>query len=205
MAFIPVDNCIGVELRMRLDSQRVENTLYFYKVTGWTAADLPVVFNALLVWWNTYYSVPVSNQLSLNEIKVTDLSSDVGFSFEIPTPTPKPTGDSAEPAAPNNVALCISFRTASRGRSSRGRNYVPGIPKTAITANTVDSLTVSGIAAAYNQLLVVADGLGADWVVVSRFHDNAPRTAGVVSFINAATVVDATVDSQRRRLPGRGL
>jgi hypothetical protein len=82
---------------------------------------------------------------------------------------------------------------------------VPGIPKTAITANTVDSLTVSGIAAAYNQLLVVADGLGADWVVVSRFHDNAPRTAGVVSFINAATVVDATVDSQRRRLPGRGL
>jgi len=52
---------------------------------------------------------------------------------------------------------------------------------------------------------VVADGLGADWVVVSRFHDNAPRTAGVVSFINAATVVDATVDSQRRRLPGRGL
>ena len=121
---------------MRLDSQRVENTLYFYKVTGWTAADVPVVFNALLVWWNTYYSVPVSNQLSLNEIKVTDLSSDVGFSFEIPTPTPKPTGDSAEPAAPNNVALCISFRTASRGRSSRGRNYVPGIPKTAITANT---------------------------------------------------------------------
>ena len=205
MPFVPADNVIGVEMRMRLDSQRVENTLYFYKVTGWTAADVPVVFNALLVWWNTYYSVPVSNQLSLNEIKVTDLSSPTGFAFEIPTPTPKPTGDSAEPAAPNNVALCVSFRTGSRGRSARGRNYVPGIPKTAITANTVDALTVSGIAAAYNQLLTVADGLGADWVVVSRFTAGDERPAAVISFINAATVVDSTVDSQRRRLPGRGL
>jgi hypothetical protein len=205
MPFIPVDNVIEAELRMRLDGQRIENTLYFYKVTGWSAADVPVVFNALLVWWNTYYSVPVSSQLSLNEIKITDLSSETGFAFEIPTPTPKPTGDSADPSAPNNVALCVSFRTASRGRSARGRNYVPGIPKTAITANTVDTVTTTAIAAAYNQLLTVADTLGADWCVVSRRHNNDWRPAGVVSLINAATLVDSTVDSQRRRLPGRGL
>lgn len=204
MPFVPTPNVIEAEMRMRLDTQKIENTLYFYKVTGWTAADVPVVFNALLLWWTTTYSDPLSNTLTLNEIKITDLSSDVGFAFEIPAPTPKPAGGSAEPSAPNNVALCVSFRTAGRGRSSRGRNYVPGIPKTAIAANTVNTDTTTAIAAAYNDLLTVADGFGGDWCVVSRFSGGSPRAAGLVSIITAATIVDSTVDSQRRRLPGRG-
>lgn len=205
MPFISAADVLEVEMRQRLDSQRIENTLYFRKITGWTSADVPVVFNALLTWWTAHMSVPLSNQLSLTEIKITDLSSATSFAYEIPTPTPHPTGDSAEPSAPNNVSLCVSFRTAGRGRSSRGRNYVPGIPKTAISSNTVDTLTVTGISDAYNELLAVADDIGADWVVVSRYHLNAPRPFAVMSVITGVTVVDNTVDSQRRRLPGRGL
>lgn len=204
MPFVPVPETIQVEMRMRLDGQKVENTLYFHKIGGWSAADVPVAYNALLLWWNNNYAVPLSSALTLNEIAIKDLSSETGFGFEISTPVPKPAGDSAEPALPNNVALCVSFRTASRGRSFRGRNFVPGLPRTSVTQNTVDSTQAGLISDAYNELLTVADSLGADWVVVSRFSGNAPRVTGVHTVITGATIVDLTVDSQRRRLPGRG-
>lgn len=205
MPFVPVSDTIEVDMRMRLDGQRIENTLYFFKIGGWASADVPVVYNAMLLWWNAELAVPLSNQLTLAEIGIVDLSSDSGFSYDIPTPVPNPAGDSAEPPLPNNVALCVSFRTAGRGRSRRGRNYVPGLVRTSVNNNTVDNTTAGTISDAYNELLTVAPTFDGVWVVVSRYEDGAPRVAGITTPITAATIVDHTVDSQRRRLPGRGL
>lgn len=205
MAFVPVPETIEVDMRMRLDGQRIENTLYFHKIGGWATADVPVAYNALLVWWNTHYAVPLSNQLTLKEIAITDLSSPTGFAFEIATPVPNPAGDSGDPPLPNNVALCVSFRTSFRGRSFRGRNYVPGLTHLSVTNNTVIPTTVTAIQDAYNELLTVASSLGANWVVASRYSGGTERPIGIHTNITGATVVDNTIDSQRRRLPGRGL
>lgn len=204
MAFVPIPETIEVDMRMRLDSQRIENTLYFHKIGGWATADVPVVYNALLLWWTTNLSEPLSNQLTLAEIGIQDLSSESGFAFDIATPVPNPAGGSAEPAVPNNVALCISFRTNNRGRSYRGRNYIPGLPRTAVTQNTVDSTTAATLQTAYNDLIDVAATFGADWVVASRYFNGGTRSPGIHTIITSALIVDRTVDSQRRRLPGRG-
>lgn len=44
----------------------------------------------------------------------------------------------------------------------------------------------------------------AQWVVVSRYLNNVPRTVGTSTLVLEASYRDRIVDSQRRRLPGRG-
>jgi hypothetical protein len=57
---------------------------------------------------------------------------------------------------------------------------------------------------AVNQMIVDLAGLGWTLVIVSRQHNKVARTTAEVTPILTATVVDYNVDSQRRRLTGRG-
>jgi len=210
MAFIPVENVLETEVRMLLDNQKIENTLYWFKDVGWDVAAATTLAADLLVWWNVSYAVPLSTQLSLREIYCTDLSTATSFTHTQPAPAPAPTGDVDFESEPNQVAISISFRTNLRGRSFRGRNYVSGLPGNGVLQNTVEPGTVAGIVAAYNSLFTVAATNGVEWSVVSRYSgvDGAgkpiPRAAGISTTITSVIAVDPTVDSQRRRSPGRG-
>lgn len=106
---------------------------------------------------------------------------------------------------PNNVTLAVSFRSGVTGRSFRGRNYVPGLPGSAISNNRVSATLANNIAGAY-EILMGTDAVatGFTWGVISRRTNNAPRVAGIVTPITQVVIVDTVVDSQRRRLPGRG-
>lgn len=204
MAFIPVQNTCEAQVRMSLDSQFVENTLYFYKATGIDATLMTTLGNQLLLWWTTEYAVPLATSLSLREIYLTDLSSQNGPTVTIPAPAPAPTGGVGADALPNNVAACISFRTAHRGRSYRGRNYVPALPDTMVTLNEMAPSLQADLVDAYNGLFARATTAAVTWVVVSRFENGAPRTNGNAEPVTSVVLVDPIVDSQRRRLPGRG-
>ena len=107
-------------------------------------------------------------------------------------------------AAPNSAALAVSFRTAARGRTARGRNYVFGMPQAYLVSNSFSAPFVNGVQSAYNTLIGVAADNGYTWVVASRYENNAPRTSGLTRPVTAAVVVDEVLDSQRRRLPKRG-
>jgi hypothetical protein len=204
MPFVPVADTVLAEIRMELYGQRIENTLGFRLLGGSGTAEATALANDLTIWWAELYSVPLSNELSLREVTITDLASESGYSVSVTAPTPAPTGDVNAPGLPGNVAACISFRTVSRGRSFRGRNYVPGIAEASVSGNTLDATVRAGILAAYNGLAaaVVSD----DWehVVISRFTDGAPRVAGVATPVTSYVFADNFVDSQRRRLTGRG-
>lgn len=206
MPFIPVENTLLVELRQRLDGQAIENTLYFRKPAGApTLSDAVTLANNLLVWWTTVLAPNLSNLLTLAEITVTDLSSATSFVHTQAAPVPNPTGAVAGHALPNNCALCVSFRTASRGRSFRGRNYVPGMTESGSESSRIDVVTAGLIVDAYQEVAQVAEDSLYLWVVVSRFTNNAPRVTGISTPITSVVLVDNVVDSQRRRLPGRGL
>jgi len=202
--FIPVDETVLVEMRMSLYAQKIENTLYFTKTGGWEAADFTALHNALLVWWTDTWAVGVASQVSLREIAITDLSSESATSSVVPAPTPNPTGHVTGLSLPGGSALCVAFRTLKRGRSFRGRNYVPGIGENRRSGNQVLSTMVADMQTAYNALIPLAADLGVDWVVVSRFANKLPRVTGIATKVNAAAVVDDNIDSQRRRLTGRG-
>jgi hypothetical protein len=142
-----------------------------------------------------------TNQVSLVGVKATSLESDTAPAFERPTLIP---GDLAQAAEPNNVTLAIKFLTAGRGRSARGRNYIVGLHVDAVTNNEVSSAHAAQYVTAYDELRDTSVISVGTHVVVSRFLDGVERTEGIAQTVTGVTFTDFIVDSQRRRLPGRG-
>lgn len=204
MAFIPVPNVIMGELFMTLDSQRIENTLYFETPSAPTVSNLATVNSIVANLWILGLAPLLSQDITGVATKATDLTSAISPASEVTFGSPV-SGSVGQESMPGNVALCVSFRTLFRGRSARGRNYVAGIPTTALTLNTFSSVFTDAVIEAYQDMSAAADSEGLNWCVVSRYTGGAPRTEGVAFTINTVRVVDLIADSQRRRLPGRGV
>lgn len=204
MAFVPGPNVAQAELVYSLDGQVIENTLYFEASAGLDTALMGTLASNLISLWTANFAPNLSTAVSLTQVVVTDLTTDSSPAILVPL-SPAESGEVDSPPLPNNVSLAISFKTAFRGRSSRGRNYVPCLCESQVVGNTVASLFASNIVAAYEEMLGAGGFVtGLEWGVFSRFSNGAPRTTGLFRPITAVTVFDLTVDSMRRRLPGRG-
>lgn len=210
MPFVPVLNTVLAEMRMSLDGQQVENTLWFEAAAAPTPADMTSLADLLINWWVANYAPQASVNLQLVEVVISDQTTATSAQVSM-APEEPALGTIVSDALPNNVSLTVSFRTALRGRSFRGRNYVVGIPESAAALSHLGGAYVAGWVVAYETLLSLIDTDGTfDWVVVSKFSgvdvngDPIPRVAGVTTPVTNVVVVDDVVDSQRRRLPGRG-
>jgi len=204
MPFIPAPNTLQARMRYNWGVQLIENTLYFEGSAGVSVALANSLGAALVSWWNTNFKPITSNLMALDQVYITDLTADNSFTVPYSTGLPL-TGTNATEALPFNCALCISFRTANRGRSGRGRNYVAGLTEAQQAASVVAAATRLSIVTAYQALVgagTFVPGLG--FSVVSRFHNGLPRAQCLVQPITNVLAVDDILDSQRRRLPGRG-
>jgi hypothetical protein len=203
MAFVPVTNVAMAEMRMIWDGQRVENTLYFLGGGAWNTTQLGTLAFDLRGWWDTSIAPEISNTVQLSEVYITDLTTATSPTMQAPG-GPAFEGGLAQPSLPNSVSLAVSFRTAGRGRSSRGRNFAIGLTEVQVSGNEVVGTAVDALIDAYEVLLGLPLPNTAQWVVVSRFTNGAPRTLGVAAPVTDVVIVDPVVDTQRRRLPGRG-
>lgn len=204
MAFIPVPNVLQAELRFLYGSQRCENVVYFEGSAGVTPALASSLGGQLVSWWNTHFKTPSPTIMSLVEVYITDLTAADSFTVSHVNLLPS-AGLSAVDPLPFNCAHCVSFRTAARGRSGRGRNYVMGLTDSEAAASVISTTRVNLDVAAYQALVGAGTFVaGLQFVVVSRFLNGAPRTVGIARPVTSVLSVDTTVDSQRRRLPGRG-
>lgn len=196
---------------MRMDGQQVENTLTFRLGATLTPSNLLTLCNDIEAWWIANYAPLTSGANSLVEVVATDLTTATGPSISV-SPVGGDPGGVAGDFLPMNASLAVSFRTALRGRSFRGRNYFVGLADSNVAGNTVEAGLVAAIQDAYELLLPVGGTFTDDWiwVVASRFSGvdvdghPIPRAAGLTTPITSVVIVDPTVDSARRRLPGRG-
>lgn len=210
MAFIPVANTAHVRLEGRVDGCQTINNLYFRQPGGIFFADIQSLAVNMDAWFNLSLATDLSEQWNTIATHVRDLTTQAGLVADFAS-APTAGGEPSEPA-PNNVAACISFRTGTAGRSFRGRNFLPAIPNNKITTNTLDSGFMTAVRLNFEMLLPGGGTLPGDWewVVVSRHSgvdvdgDPIPRVAGVATPVSTVVWTDPTVDSQRRRLPGRG-
>jgi len=203
MAFIPVPDTALVQLEGRVDGCVTINDLYF-QITG--GGITPVNLQALVVAVEAWWSANVIPALSEDWVSVRVVGTDQGSATgpRVESSGGDPGGVGGE-AAPNNVAACISFRTAQRGRSARGRNFIPAVPNSLITLNTLDPTFITQMTDAYNELAGPGTFLaGWEWVVASRYTLGAPRTTGVAIPIVAATFTTPYVRSMRSREIGHG-
>lgn len=204
MAFIPVPNTVMVEAVFEQAGQIVENTMYFENVDSSTdAGGITALLTEIRNTIQTELLPLLSSTIQLVRLVGTllDAVDAISITLNVSPPTAGGVGGGA---APNNVSYTISFLTASRGRSFRGRNYIAGIPDDARAGNVIDADFRTGLLAYYTELRATTSEEGWQMVVVSRYHNHLPRVTGVTTPITSFTTYDTVVDSQRRRLPGRG-
>jgi len=152
---------------------------------------------------NTDFMPYVSNELSFQEVNVLDLDSATGPSVTRNGGLPN-IGDVVEPSVPNNAAMVITRRTDLRGRSYRGRVYLPGMTRGSLADSVIWGTTRMGqMAAAYNAIWAAGTVLGWTHTVVSYQEDGVARAEGVATEVTAITVRQ-NVDDMSRRLAGRG-
>lgn len=203
MPFQPAPNIVGLKLEGVVDGCLTINDLYFEISGGVIDAVNIVTITALVAsWFATQYAPLVSENWTGTRVIGVDLGSQTG-----PTATAglAATGGVSGEAVPNNVAACISLRTAQRGRSGHGRNYIPAIANSQVTLNTLDPGVISGFETVY-LMLIGAGTFAPGWqlVVLSRQTGGAPRANGIGIPVTAAIFTKNTVSSMRSRSVGHG-
>jgi len=210
MPFVPSATEVLVQLEGSVDSQQTMNDLAFSLPGGYILSDIQSLVTNLVDWFQISFASQLSRDWSTVAVHARAQNVPNGFVVDVAA-GPTIGGVDVE-AAPNNVAACISFRTGIAGRSFRGRNYIPSVPNSMITLNTLDATWMSNMALVYGGLLAGGTVLPGGWIwgVLSRFSGvdllghPIPRAFGVFTQIQNVLFVDGKVDSQRNRLPGRG-
>jgi hypothetical protein len=204
MPFVGNDNVAEVNVVHYWDGQKVENLLYFFATVVPGDQDLLDLATGVGTYWQTNMLPIMSNQVSMFLVEAVHLTPPPAFTGTW-APSGTITGGDSNAALPNNVTLSVSFRTGLTGRSYRGRNYWLGLTEPEVTNNVVSPSRTAAITAAYAGMMGNDAVVGGwHWGVYSRRHLNADRETGLFTAVTSIVIVDAQVDSQRRRLPGRG-
>jgi hypothetical protein len=210
MPFVPVPNTIEVQSVFELDGQIVENTSYWEKTGGWGAPEISTFLDDVRSVIVEDLLPVLSSTIKLVRMIGTLLDAVDAISLTLSVSPPAAGGDSTDPL-PNNASYTVSFLTANRGRSFRGRNYIAGLTNgVQLDGNHVTDTFRSALLVYYSDLRAVGADNGITMVVVSRFSGvdgdgkPIPRTTGVTTPITSFATFDTVIDSQRRRLPGRG-
>lgn len=210
MAFIPVPDGIKCVMRFSKASQQVCNV--FYVTTPDTVDDtlLDTLGSTLYNWWYANGRLLQSNDVALQAIELTDVSVEGGLGIEYTTLLPANAIGGVD-YLPNNVTLAIKLSSGMTGRSNRGRQYWIGIKQNQLASdyNHITTTFQTAIKGAYDSLISDLVSAGFTLVIASLYSGvdgdgkPIPRTTGVTHEV-ASVVVNATIDSQRRRLPERG-
>lgn len=201
--FVPVLNTVSVETICLYNSQRVEN-VYHVHVPSELESDMNLIAAAVKTWWTTNVQPSIAQTVSLEKIVVKGMLSRTSTGIEYVTGLPVVGADNTQ-GLPNHCAIAVKWITGMRGRSFRGRTYHFGITTQRLSnQNTITAAYQTVLKNAYTALITDIEAITDHYmVVVSKMANKSWRVEGVTTRI-VGCAVDTTMDSQRRRLPGRG-
>ncbi len=179
------------------DVREMINTFHMTRVDGAELglADLPNMANTLKAWYDASYKPQIQGLNYTNLITVRKqshadpLAYDLGYTNDF--------GTNTGTELPANDTIAVSWRTGKAGRAQRGRFYAMGVPEEDVGGgDTITSAAQIAFAVLAQDLLTRLAAAGLKLVI---FH----RLLGTYTPI-ISVIVDSLLDSQRRRLPGRG-
>jgi len=185
-----------------MENQICENVFHWLFPADPSIADAQALGAAIVAWYPANLSSVQASSVLFNRIKFTNLTSATAFSFEYTTGLPL-AGSLPGAIMPNNVALVVKWTTANRGRSFRGRTYHLGLDETNVGGSSVVAGYATSLTTAYTNYRTLVVVPQPTLVVASFFSNNAPRATATLTPIIGESV-ETVIDSQRRRLPGRG-
>jgi hypothetical protein len=203
--FQPVPNTIAVRMVHQVAGQHCLNTFHFLKATPATVTDCQ---NAATAVRDTYWKAKMQQILTadvfMEKIVATGLDLQTSPQFELVMVAGEQNGALGGMSVPTGSTLVGSYDTAERSRNGRGRTYISGMPaqQLADPIEVINTYLVSFVEA-LSALLAVATAISGTLVVVSRTIAKVQRPTGVPIPVTGITA-DKYLDSQRRRLFGRG-
>jgi hypothetical protein len=201
--FIPSPQVCKVELCYTQNDQQTENVFHCKHDAGDpTIGDMDLLAEFFKNWWSTNIKPYQQNATGLRLIRVTLLTDRSSPGIEYSTGLPIVGTFATGRPLPNNVCVTIKWLTGLRGRNYRGRTYVGGLSSDQVDGNSLVAGTKTALQTAADDLI---DNMLAGWVlgVNSMYLDKLPRSTSEFTAFTGAVVEDK-MDSQRRRLFGRG-
>lgn len=142
------------------------------------------------------------SQLTVNDV-VPGTSAPFVSTF---TPVVGATGSGEQ--LPPQSAIVLSWKTALKGRSFRGRTYLPGYGEIDQNAGVLGSSALTAANTIVTQMLAVygPTGTDANWQfgVISRIAAGVPRITPIFTAVTSGAA-RSTVFTQRRRTLGVGM
>jgi len=203
--FISAEEVAKVQLYFSTPGGIAMNVLNFRADGGFNAVGLETLIDEIATAWEAQFSPLQSDQVECFRIVATDMANIVPYQVD-KAPENDLTGGRSSPAMPQNVTVVTKFGTGLAGRSQRGRTYHIGL----VDDQCVGDKLVAGMADTIRDAWIdfagaIHDGAAAaDLVVVSYCHNNVWRDNATVLDVISFTTED-TLDSQRKRLLGRGM
>lgn len=201
-SFVPGTGVVKVDLVFSLNGQKVMNGLHFVSELPVVASQFVILAGDVVAWYNTYLKPILPVTAGLEMVKVTDMGSQTGVQIQYTTGLPS-MGTHNSPSLPGNVTAAVKFTTDKRGKSYTGRNFFPAFAQSDIVNGIVDAGVAAGIKAAYEALLTQTWSSDYVWVVASKIAGGILRSALETTQVMGVGI-DTQVDSQKRRLAGRG-
>lgn len=202
MAFIPAPNAIRLCLQAVWTGQIVEICIGILKNSAVTGADLATVTTDMEAWRVSDFRNIVSTDVTFTQWYALSLTTATSPSLITPI-TANVQGLDVPGTVPNNTSVVTTFQTALRGRSYRGRSYLFGMS----AANLFSATEVDPAFAAFinSTMANIATALssGFQHVVLSYQNNGAIRSTAARTPVTAYRT-ENRLDSQRRRLEGRG-
>lgn len=200
MPFVPVQDAAELVIHGTVGSKDVANVIGFQHLGAYTPSDLQDLATAADGVVTSGYKPLMTAGMTYNSCVVRGLTSSIDFAAS--DSSGAGTGGVSGAQLNNNVTLCITLRSANTGRSARGRFYAFPTGASQLSAANTFSTTYAGDLIIFLESLQAAAAI-AGWtmVVISRFHNLAPRTSGVTFPITSIEARNLISDSQRGRLP----
>lgn len=201
--FIPVPNVAQFNLVFSYFGQECHNVYHLLNDSPFDQTSLAVASQVFIDWFEDNMLPLHTIDCSLVKVAARGMDTDSSPAIEVTNGLPL-VGTEGAAGLPGNVTVAVKWSTALSGRSYRGRTYHIGLAEDQVTGNQIGTGTAEGMTAGYQALLTALEGTPYQLVVVSKFHNKLPRTTGIATQIQNC-FVDRNVDSQRRRLAGRGI
>lgn len=191
-----------VSLQWTQYGQELVNVFHFRKTGGYTteAALTQLLLDVSNAWATNMLQTQVGDVTGVL-ITCTDISQVSGPGVEAIDPEQ---GIYPGGGMPTNVTWTVKWTTGRTGRSYRGRTYHIGLGYGMVANDDVIEATALAILGHYQDFLDDMTAAGDDMVVVSNYSNGVQRTTAVVTPVTGVSYADLHLDSQRRRLAGRG-
>jgi len=205
MSFIPTPNCVRTAVQGHVAADEANITLWFSGVAPADLAALEALGDQVADWAATELVPILSNGYECDSVYLLAQDSNTAPFTTRTTGLPATGGQNSAIQSPQTAPV-VKFSTANRGRSGRGRNYVPGVPLSGLSAPGVISAGFeASLLAAYGALNGYVVIAGFTHVVVSHFHNKVALSVGLAQAVLAYSITDRALGTQRRRRVGVGV